>query len=158
MNRMCPHCGSRRTQMMSTISGLTTETSQTPVARQPLPHGKRRIARKIFALLVLAAWFWVVPAPPNWIEPSRMALRPSAAPGDIPRLLLDNSTVFGLILVALCPLCLLIRDIAYNRRTDAAHPPSRQNRAWCQACESVFETDLAYSGSARSRLADGYVG
>lgn len=121
-------------------SGSTTPTSQTPLAGRLLPPGKRGIAGKIVVLLLLAAWFWVVPDPPNWIEPSRMAAPPSGDWG-IPRLLFDNSPVFALILVALCPIYLLKRNVSYNRHEYPAHCHSWWERAYCRRCDSTFQTE-----------------
>jgi hypothetical protein len=169
-NLTCPYCGSRNAQMISAIhgagtaidttstyaagfargdrgpgqvdtSGSTATTSQTPLTRRPLPPARRRIAGKIVVLLLLAAWFWVVPAPPNWIEPSRMASLASDNAGDIPRLLLGNSHVFALILVALCPLYLLKRDVSYNRHEYPAHCQSWWKRAYCHSCDTTFQTE-----------------
>ncbi len=169
-NLTCPYCGSRNAQTISAIhgagtaidtastaaacfarggrnpgqansAGSTAATGQPPLARRLPPPGRRRIAGKIVALLLLAAWFWVVPEPPNWIEPSRMASLPSGNPGDIPRLLLGNSHVFALILVALCPLYLLKRDVSYNRHEYPAHCQSWWKRAYCHSCDTPFQTE-----------------
>jgi hypothetical protein len=127
--------------MVSAIAGSTARASRTPPARRVLPPGKRGIAGKVVVLLLLAAWFWLVPEPPNWIEPSRMAPSPGGDPGDLPRLLLHNSEVFVLILVALCPLYRLKRDVSYNRHEYPADRQSWWKRAYCHSCDSTFQTE-----------------